>query len=306
MGVVLYFAEHPEGRAAAINDRAEREYTRRFTAVTSDATTDSLVVLAYPTCPRTWDPYTAADGSADLGAWCYEVHAEVDPNDPTTWRVTARYSCKVSRPDLWEIPNPLLRPSEIEWDSETVTVPLEYDLNGEAVMSTAYGLFDPPPEREEQRLVLRTTKNLADYDPSFFAPYIGAINGTPWFGFATGSVLCRRVRSARGFENGIFFWRTSFEFVYRSLPVLTGTEYATDFRTGISFTRVPWDRVFLNQDYYELDGAERVPIFNAHGQPVSRPWPLLSNGSAANYNDSPVWLVYRDRPRLNFNLLPVP
>lgn len=308
---VIEFIEHIDGRSGSINDMREREYTRTFKAVASRATDGPEIIRTHPACPRPWSIYVAPSGIADTGSWCRDVSFHVDPNDPYTWTITANYSSKVQRPDLNLIENPLLRPADISWGSTKEMVPMEHDADGYPVRNTAGDLFDPPLERVRTIMILRISKNQADYNALFYVDYEDAVNEKPFFTFAKWQVKCEHIHGVRQFENGILYWKVDYEFHIKKAHLKADAPGGDARMKDPSYA---WSKFVLNRGWREKDtlNGGTKPIL-AYGQPVQSPAFLNLDGKAINVppipprlSGDPVWLQFAPNPIMDFNLLNLP
>ena len=267
----VFFAEHVDGRQASerITTRNEREYRRTYKAVNSMATDGPEIIRLHPGCPRLGQIYVSASGAVDTGCWCNDVRFD-QTVDPYTWTVTAGYSNQVLTPELTLVENPLLRPSDVSWDTQEVLVPAEYDALGVQIGTTAGERPDPPLEREEVRLILTIEKNLPTFDPLVAVAFKNRVNAATFFGFNRGMVKLAKWKGQRQFENGLIFWRHFFEF-----HIKEGQNKDTDDDTGeyIDYNgRDAWWSYFLNRGAYEIRGGKQVPMRTPTG--VLSPVPL--------------------------------
>lgn len=295
MALVPGVTRHPDGRSGSRNDRFEREYTVRYTVVTAYPTVSELTILSDPRIPRPYSIFISSDGRVDRRSWCRSVAANVRPSAPRVWDVVAQYSSKIERPDM-QAQTPTLRPPEIAWDNETVSYPLEYDIYGNPVRSTAEGRFDPGIDGEEEWRVVRVKKNFpAAFNPRFFDPYVGAVNSKPWFGYKAGYMRCRKITTRTAFE-GIFFYEVNAEFVTRPLRLPRGNliVYQDKGKTSNKAADVePWDKIVLDQDLYKKQ--QRTVAGGSVGCGCSAGTVLKFEMTAAGEPyDGPYELTYRD------------
>jgi len=250
MAVTLVKEIWTRGREGSYDLKAERTYTRVHQVFTSLVSDDAFVVLAGTGVPRPGDVHPN-----DLGAYCRKVTPRQDDEHPQVWYVTSEYSSKYENPDLNE-ENPTYRPSELNWDFVSYQRPLERDLTGAPIVSSSGEPFDPPVEIDDSRLVLTIVRNELDFDPALALLYQDAVNSDNFLGTYPGQAKVR-LKAARQFETGLFFWRTTYE---------------------VQFRREGWDIEVLDRGFYEKYDGRRVPIYDTetHQQVTA---PALLNGA---------------------------
>lgn len=302
MPSVLSVTETFQARSMKAATDRTRDYTRTFDVIVDERTISPDMILFAIGLPRRWDVYVSAAGTVDLYSICKEIEVKQDTLDPFTWRVTARYSNKVNRPDVNQVENPLLRPAEIEYDTEGVPRPAWFDRDGEPVQNSAYERFDPPLEYEEPRLLIRITKNYATYDALGYLRFHNTVNSQPWFGLPKGRVWCRRIKGRRQFESGIYYWPTSFEFLIR----VHLDEQEGDISDPVKSENA-WAERVLDRGYMELNGdGDPVHMRDLRtGQPVGTPQLLNGVGGRLPIGDDPEFLTFHLKREANFNLLPL-
>jgi hypothetical protein len=299
MGVISVY-ETFDGRSSSLNDQRERNYTRTFNVICDTRLTDSAVVRIAPGIPRLWSPYITPTGGIDRGSWCRNVEVRQDAACPELWRATVSYSSQLTRPDLNLLENPLLRPLEIEWSGTDVMIPMEYDADGEAILNSAGELFDPPPETEDSRIVLKITRNLAVWDALDRLKYRKTVNTQRWFGFAAGQVLCNDMRGSRGFENGLYYWKESVEFHIRTPRFEVLNEETNEYE--LEAPADVWKLRILDRGLYERVGGKLQIALDRLGRPVSQP--VIFNGAGRKLTaGDPTYLQFQRYRRRDFNLL---
>lgn len=295
-------------RGGTLNDLRQRDYTRSFDVMTDVRETDPPVIRLATGIPRPWTPYiNAATGVADLGSWCKEVRVKQDTVNPYLWRVTCQYSSVMSRPDINLVENPLLRPSEISWDGDEISRPAYYDRDGEPIYNAVQERFDPPVEEVETRMKLTIARNQTTYDPVFYCPFFNSVNSKSWYGFNAGRVLCKRISGARSFENGVYYWRTTYEFLIRMRMDEVGTGVAGDVINDPDLAVKAWAHKVLNQGYYEIKSGKRVRATDPLGQLSPTPVLLKADGTRLDISvDDPVFLTFHVYPERDFTPLLLP
>lgn len=211
--------------------------------------------------------------------------------------------------------NPLDWLPEVDVSFGTYSAPVEYatflqTLNGGAsaflkpgkfcaVTNSALQPLDPTFEEQYSFKTIRFTKNVKEYDDTFYNQYQDAINK------AETSINLRKLKftttiakhygklnvsASLNFQNGVLYWRRSIELQVR-----------------------PWDRAILDQGTNEiyfagdrLNGAVvsasdvpagrvsmEVSIKDYDDMPIDKPVPLDGNGKRAQEGKPPVSLVWR-------------
>lgn len=281
------------GRDGENTSRRERNYTRVFQVLVDRPTLGWEAVRLATGIPRPWESYLSASGFVDLASFCHSVQGRQKQEDPYLWDVTARYSNQIDRPDINNIENPLLRPADIAYDSAPVMVPVWYDRDGSPVVNSADQSFDPPVEEEEQRLVIQITRNQVLYDAVGYLAYYNSVNQDPFFGFPPGMVLCKKITGRRQYENGVFYWPTTFEFNVR---------LNRDENVPVEDT---WAFKILDQGWYEKTlGGKLKLMTDAFGRPLTAPRLLDGGGQPLPSGGTPVFRRFNTkRKKLFGNLL---
>lgn len=309
------------GRTGSDSNSLDRSYKRVFQVEMDSTRADPPEVLAasappFGALPALYSFYTPGDDPDlwDPDSWCHDRTATVKQNS-RFWEVVCSYSTKLDRPDLNAQVSPELRPSEIEFDTITVGVPLLYDVNGLPILNSAGDLFDPPLEMEETRMLIRITRNVAfgGFDPDFYARFQNTVNSTAFFGLKIWQVKCRKVRSVRFFEDGTYFYRITgeFEVSYRTAPVTTIWPNEVDPLEETDTVSLAWMRYVLDRGFREIkkfppDPSVIAGIRGVITDPVTKR-PLTTAGllDGAGYHllpgDAPVFLGFRVFPQADFD-----
>jgi hypothetical protein len=287
-----------DARGGKVATNRLREYSRSFNVISSIRNEDPIAVRLAPGIPPPWSPYVNTVGFADLGSWCKEVTVRQDRLDPYTWRVEARYSSQVDRPDINQIENPLLRPAEIEWDTVTRERIIMADIDGDPIVTVNDERFDPPPMDEEKILQLTVTRNQAGYNALEYVKYENAVNSDTFLSFPAGRVKCVRIKGGRQFENGVLFWRVTFQFHFRIRLDETDDEVL-----DADASRRAWQLKILHQGYWKVDAGKRLHVTDAQGRPSPTPRLLDADGTQLAAGEDPVFLYFDTRPERNFALL---
>ena len=287
-----------DNRAGKVATNRLREYVRTFNVITTTRVDDAVAVRLAPGVPIPWTPYVAANGLADLGSWCKEVTVKQDRQDPYLWRVEARYSSQVDRPDINQIENPLLRPADIEWDTVSRERVAYFDINGDPIVNVNRERFDPPVMIEEKVLQVTISRNQAGYDALSYAKYENAVNSDTFLGFPPGRAKCVRIKGSRQFENGILYWRATFQVQFR-----IQLDEDEDELLNLDASLRAWQPKVLNQGFWAVSGANRVHVTDAQGRPSPVPRLLDADGTQLGAGEDPVFLSFEIHPARRFAAL---
>lgn len=179
-----------------------------------------------------------------------------------------------------QIDNPLFRPAVVRYGAKTRTTILLFDEDLTPILNSARQRFDPPVTLEQARLSMFVEQNVALFDPAVIAEYCMAINSAKWCNGAAKTWRCEDIGAERMFEEGIFYWKRHFLFVYNPdewnpYKVLdVGTHYyesigdTTPVRFGTKFGEPTSGRGLLDGAGGKLPrGDNPVPLeFNIHAE----------------------------------------
>ena len=292
----------------------------------------------------------------DAFSWCKEVSPSRIPGSAHHWAVTCSYSPAEEQPpqerpdeDGQPTDNPMDWRYEISSGTQFYQVPVWKAWNVDAmpvggtgagykrgantlgpVHNSAGVVYDPPLMREVPETVIRISGNLLEFWAAILQVNAGTINpfALSWsnrmkesYGFHEQSfqphcVLCSSVTTDYRSENGIRYWRYTFEFRLRTpadsvnpqdgfletlldrgftrlanvdAPDLTGdVYYAGDFKEGMA----------QGEAVRGVDG-QRVPemmLLNGHGQPLT---------ASDTFTAPPVYFRWRIHPYAEFKGLPL-
>lgn len=317
-----------EERTAGTGPDGRRYAVRVFLVQTNSGSVGAAEVLRSTGIPTWGDKYVSSDGQ-DEGLWVSDLQAREfkahdiwrvtvkyenriraqDGSAPGTNRMgngglsslggaagpnldgggvpSYGTSPPAAAPEL--VKNPLLRPPQISWGTGRMMRVAEVDNSGNAIVNKAKLPFDPPLEREEFYPTLTVTKNQARYDALDMDQYKGAVNSAVWMGKAVRTWRCEDITATQEIEEGVFFWRVTYQLAYKSAK---------------------WDVVVLNAGTWELDatGNNHLRIKDSQGNFVSRAYPLNNSGrkiavSGGAFAETPIYLTFRIYTELDFKNL---
>jgi hypothetical protein len=283
MAVVSYAKIH-DGRdgETEVSDagKSTRSYTEVWRVKTDSNTDDATVVEAV--CPKTGAVYPY-----DSAARCRRVRASNASFSKLVWVVTCAYS---TGREIEE--NPTDDPAEIEWSTDQYSKIYVRDINGNWICTTAGELYDPPPEGDDSRWVIRIKKNLAAI-PAWILTYRNAVNSAQVT--IDGVTIGARCAKMSGIRISPVQYRN--EIAYRALEMSIQTNVET------------WDLYIENAGFYEVGsgsacGRSKIQVC---GKDVVKPWPLDADGYAI---ESPtpstvVFNAHRIYPEMDFSVLPL-
>lgn len=317
-----------EERTAGTGPDGRRYAVRVFLVQTNSGSVGAAEVLRSTGIPTWGDKYVSSDGQ-DEGLWVSDLQAREfkahdiwrvtvkyenriraqDGSAPGTNRMgnggisslggaagpnldgggvpSYGTSPPAAAPEL--VKNPLLRPPQISWGTGRMMRVAEVDTAGNAIVNTAKMPYDPPLEREQFYPTLTVTKNQARYDALDMDQYKGAVNNGVWMGKPARTWRCEDITASQEIEEGVFFWRVTYAFAYKSNT---------------------WDITVLNAGLSELNAAgnNHDRIRDAAGNFVGRPWPLNASGrkiavSGGAFAEALIWKTYRIYTEVDFKLL---
>jgi len=220
MSNVIKIKEDSSGRIGGLSERSERTYKRVFTVETEDHTHGPEIVLNADdgniTIPERFDAYTPASGELDLTAFMVAKDCELIGTSRLIWKVTCYYT---NRFDPTMIEDPLERPAKISIDTNNVSVPIIQNIFGKPLLNSAEDPFDPNPEDEDCRTIVRVTVNRADFDQSLYEQRNNTVNNQEYVLnhviYKPRHVKFRKARADQINENNLWFWSVTYEFELR-------------------------------------------------------------------------------------------
>lgn len=183
---------------------------------------------------------------------------------------------------------PLDRPVEIRWGSEEVMEIAYADADGTPYTNSAGEPFNPQPQRPKCYLTCTYTRNEADPTWTDLVDFQNVINDASITVdgkvFAAKQALLRITDAPKITEGATTYYRVTYYFRFK----------------GVNWNPTEVLDVGLNQK----SGANLVPILDADGSPVRRPWPLNGAGvKMTNPDDAPAILEFNDYPVADFSTL---
>lgn len=229
--------------------------------------------------------YYSLYGETDLGAVCTNIDADQISEDGKLWQVTVTFGY-IEDPDETE--------SELTWDIVEVQLPINYDIEGNAIVDSVGNFF---VEQEEKvfRYSKATATLIQDYSASTWADYFNCTNSDTFLGKPPGSlrvmVTGRREQEP---EDLSYKFRNTYEFEYNPLG---------------------WDSRPLDAGFWAKDGNDKIVRIQMAGRRDAEE-PQLLDGEGAELNPidqntgertidpppPPVFLEYQIYDRVPFSV----
>ena len=193
--------------------------------------------------------------------------------DRLHWDVRGDYTAGTLNISATE--NPLEAPTEVSWSTSSYTEPVTVDIDGEAILNSAFGPFDPPLTQERHPIVATIVYNSESYDPDSGSQFQDHVNNAP----ATIANLPNvPERMAKILEIGAVqhFWT---DISYWRVTVKVEVNRA-EWDGGEGDQGQGWDRRILDQGIYEIDDeGNTVRIRTDDGEEVTEPVRLNGLGT---------------------------
>lgn len=181
-----------------------------------------------------------------------------------------------------QIDNPLLRPAVVRYSVVRRNEILIVDNDDVKICNSANAAFDPPVEIERGRLGMFVEQNVALFDPSIIGEFFMSVNSAKWASGAAKTWRCEDIGAERMFEEGIFYWKRHFLFVYNEDK---------------------WNpKKVLDAGAYYLDGSTIRRFVDKFGAPVGRGL-LNGGGDRLNPTSEPVYLEFDTHKEKDFGAL---
>lgn len=256
MAVIKTIVRTP-ARSGKIDSKGTRSYERHFTVITNDAK-DGPVVIWTALGFSPFDVYAGSSigNDVDVGARIADIETRQTTNDPFTWEVIVHFESTAKQQQQ----DPLARPTKIYYGFTRYNEVMWRDVTGKAVLNSAGFYFDPPPEVDRSRLLVKFVRNEAVFNLFQALAYQDAVNSDLWFGVAPTLARCQITGDPQE-ENGEEFYSVTYEMEIRW--------------DG-------WTVQLLDQGRYQLpvSAGKGTKINDQDNDPVTDPWPLDGTGHA--------------------------
>lgn len=286
---LVSFGEIINRRTGYETDTGERVYTRVFQAIFDRPYSDPRFCLNLPGLPQIGDVYIV-EAAADLGA-------RVVKREATEQESSWLYHVKIDYSSKYDIKDPKLNPTEIrakisssyETVLEATSTALDpADLREEDTIPIAASsgeLYSPVQMIERPRLVLTFSRKETLVDYSDHLRWLWKVNRYPWFGFAPRQALIADIRTSETEQDGA----TYFDCTYQ-----------------VKIDERGWNRVLLDQGYYELIGGVQHRIYEPSGAERTTPTLLDGSGRKLASGQPERYRAFRIYRSVNFRELRLP
>lgn len=278
---------------ASINQGHEKQSVRSFEVKFdgSDTPAARAVIALTATDGTTSIP---AYGSSHPGSSIQFVREKAVSitNSPLIYRVTVTYRNAAgftSRKEPDDNVNPLSRDAEISYSFADEDVPIDHDINGNAITNSSDETPDPPITKTISDLLIEVVSNESSFSPTTAMNYKNKINSGSFLGFSAGLVKCDDYSAVKMFDSVYGqYWQVRKVFRVR---------YAT-----VDGVNKGWKKRILDQGFRTKNGTDEggkpkylaITSEDDEGKliPVSEPVLLDGSGSKLAASASPVWLEY--------------
>jgi hypothetical protein len=113
--------------------------------------------------------------------------------------------------------NPEEEAADIEWDVETVSVPLQKDMNGRLYVNSATQPFTPAPMFPISRPVLVMTRNELTWGLATIRKWSMALNSQPFLGADIEEVKCEPPKAKLVHRGLLYYYRVSYRLVFAAV-----------------------------------------------------------------------------------------
>lgn len=200
------------------------------------------------------------------------------------WRVAGEYE-QGSTPS-WP-GNPLEAPSQVAWGSATYTEPAVEDIDGNAIVNSAWQSFDPPLTIERRALVATIVYNSEDFNPAQAAEFQGTVNAAATtignFNVGPREAKIIEIGATKQYYKDIEYWQVTIK---------------------IEINPETWDRKVLDQGLYELDGdLKLLQMYSDDGEKATEPLLLNGGGFKLPPGEPPEFITYKTFREKDFSVL---
>lgn len=177
-----------------------------YTATVDDPVNDTALTVQYdPRTPQLRSPFP-------YGGYMRATNVQVTKQTPLMYQVAVDYESP-SKPGE----NPLDQAPVVEFDWISTEAKIDTDINGAAIIMVTGEEFNPHPPITLYEPVVRVTRNVATYDPNFWAQYARSVNADYFYGLPPGTVrlIPPKARSVEDDDQQFVYWVVSAEFQIR-------------------------------------------------------------------------------------------
>jgi hypothetical protein len=229
MGRYTYLHD-PHYRSAGVNDQGQFRRVRIQVQTDDPNLNESDVQVDSGYYRDQVDPL-------DSAKFLRSIEVSRDAQNPYYWQMILEYRADIlagQDPEKSQI-SPLQRPPEYDWSWEESPEPIEVDINGKKICSTAGEMFDPPPTKPFVDLVASVTFYRDSWNAAAMQDLVNTVNSDVWYGWPAGTVRFFSPRCRSVVESP---WPVCFQITYTFKCRPDG-----------------WKLKIFNQGTYEWDGT---------------------------------------------------
>jgi hypothetical protein len=288
-----------DGRKSGNQIKGIREYVQKYRLITDSPNDGQVTILAAQAAglPLVFTRYADPNGIKDEFAflWRVEIDQEIAEN-PYTWIATAEYTTDWSKlagsnrggsPGSGGDPaNPLQRPAIIDFEDSIYQKVSQVSANGQSYVNSANDYYEPAPEEDDCRGIIRIMQNDLGFDAGKAASLRNSLNAISFFGNGPGNCKMNSIRAKSVFEQNWLFYTITFEIHVRTpypggLVIANAATFGTNFAGGVVPNPIPgWALVLVDKGFRKLVAGNPVPIV-LNGFPPATPVLLDGNGGVA-------------------------
>lgn len=292
---VTEVTEKVDGASASVDKYFVKTYVRVFQVVCSDnftraGTAISAVGIGIGDHYKILAPDGITVLEEDTTSFCQDISCTVasQADDGCQWDVTLKYGPFGGEAQVFP-ENPLDHPLVLSWGSARFEETAEADRDGNAILNSAGDYFDPPPTRDDSRIILKIVRNESTFSPTLAQTWKNTVNDADWtvanetFPANTVKVIDITGELSYNAKCG-YYWPVTYEF-----------EINPD----------TWTRKILDQGMRARNPGtgKLVAVLDEKGQSVSSPVLLDGAGSQLTTGNDPVFLEFELCPESDFSLL---
>jgi hypothetical protein len=281
MPTILQFSEINE-RSGGIDQDYVRTYERTFKVVVDDPQTGPKWIIANVS-PHISDAYNTSTES-DTAAIVQNITLRRDPLDDLgkVWVLSAPYG-------PWDpyrhASSPLNIYPHVTFEGVNAQRLCEVDYQGDPLLNTAYDNYDPIPEVDDVKCVIRVKQNLSTFSPATIFFYSNLINSDTWFGMVPHTVKCDPPKGTVAYHQACgSYWEVEWSFLCNPNQVYDPTTS--------SWITLGWDKRIPSRGYRQLVSGSWQKIVNADGSDIDQAAFLSSAGAALTPPVSPTNIVF--------------
>lgn len=286
----LSVGEDIGARTAQYHEDGSRTATRRW-KLRNDTIVGMTKVFEAGGIPALLDVYDV-DGVEDPDLKVRRLEPKQDEN-PYLWTLTAEYSNRLRN-----------NRTRVDYAFETYSEGLQYDLQGNAIVTSAGQPYQPVQEVERGRLVMTFTRLESGFSPVFAKLFLWKLNATPFLGLPTRSCLMADIRAR---DTGEVIQQHEVSYVVKVAdPYIADPPNRLPGFPGTLLGASGWDRRLLDQGsrQYNADASGWVQMFDDYG--VAFENHALDGTGYQGDPFNPVYLTFQVYESADFSVLGLP